>query len=220
MCNRDLREIEPDRLEVIVEEGVAHGLHVEVEDGEDGALGPRAQAGPQQEGALQVLAEQVLVERIRAEVPLEGQVDVVVEPTHAQAALEVGAAIVAARGGLLEDLAQIADLRPLQVGPQLLQGHPLLEGVRLEEGAGRRKGELVIVEFARDRLDHALGPAGERCQSLTLLVAEPEKCPPQGQVRIIDAIFFAQGHHDAPSTLQTRGYPEVNLVILVPCKNP
>ncbi|MNY49274.1 hypothetical protein D3C86_1846770 [compost metagenome] len=91
------------------------------------------------------------------------------------------------------------------MGAQLLQGHPLLEGVRLEEGPRRREGELVIVEFARDRLDHALGPAGERCQGLVLLVAEPEKRSSQGQVRIIDAIFFAEGlHHVAPYSLRRR----------------
>jgi hypothetical protein len=125
LVHRDLPEVEAHRREGVVLERLHDRLDVEVEGDDERALGPGAHGGPVRERLAQVLAGQVEVSDVAAEVPLEREVDGVVQLADAQAALEVGGAELAAAGGLGEDLAQVAGLRLLERGARSVIERPL-----------------------------------------------------------------------------------------------
>ena len=84
---RDGLHVEPQRFQRVEQEGIADGLHIVIEDFEDGLFGLRRH-GPF-EIAMQMEAHQPLHLAVRADVPLERQIDPVVYPTNVQAVFEI-----------------------------------------------------------------------------------------------------------------------------------
>jgi hypothetical protein len=83
IADRDTPEIEADRTEVIEEERIDHCLEIVVEDSEDGAFRLGTQARTKPEGTAEFVSNEVYVERVASDVPLERKVDLVVQGTDA-----------------------------------------------------------------------------------------------------------------------------------------
>ncbi|MNX27723.1 hypothetical protein D3C86_578160 [compost metagenome] len=190
--NRDALQVESNGLQVVVEEGVGNRLVVVVEDREDRALGFFTEARPQGEALLEVLAHQVEVALVGAQVPFHRKVDEVVDLSDVEALVEVGGSELSARGGFLEDLPEVAGLGSLQVLPQVGHAHAAPPGLSLEVGDGRRVAELVVVEFPGDVLGLALRPRCERGENPDVRVGEAQKSLAQLEVLRVDAILFSQ----------------------------
>ena len=108
---------------------------------------------------MQVLAHELLQQRVRPEVPLEREVDLIVELADLEALLDVLGAEAARAGCLVEDEAEVAGLRALERAAHLVDRPLLAARVRVEELNRRAEGELVVVQLLGERLRRAAAPA-------------------------------------------------------------
>ncbi|MNT40504.1 hypothetical protein D3C72_1768210 [compost metagenome] len=114
--------------------------------------------------------------------------------------LEVRHPVAAPLGRLLEDLAEVAGLRLLEVRAQLVQAHALAPGVGTEEVPRRLERELVGVEIPRDGVGDALRPGRKAREQARLAIGEAHELPAQGEVGVVEAILLVEhGHQGGPS---------------------
>src|ERR1019366_9174747 len=132
---------------------IADGLEVEIKHSPHGGF-DAADFDFIPEVLPEIDAEKTLVFRIRTDVPLERQIDPVVDRTHVKPFLEV--AKIPVDGSTGEDLCQITGLRGLQMLTERRCWHSPLAGDTFEELASRQKVELPVVKLSRDIRRHPL----------------------------------------------------------------
>ncbi len=177
-----------DRLEVVVEDRADRPLGGQLEEVLGARLGASAPApargfpGPLGRVLAQLAADRIEVGRVAAEIPLERQVDLVVQGTDAEQPLEVGQAERLGLRGLGEDGPPVRGLRGL---PPVAQGRELdaLGGdVVAEELLGGGELEVVIGQLLGDRFGHLIGPGTKLGEERHHVGIEADELAAQGQI--------------------------------------
>src|SRR5664279_1487926 len=152
-------------------------------------------------GLAQPRLIEIKVRRVAAEIPLQRQIDRVVQPPNPQATFEVLRAKAPRALGLIEDPAQVTDLCLLQAGAQVRQAAPTALGELLKEPQRLTERKLVIVEFLRDRLSRLLRPAGDRGQRLDIAATKPDELASQLEIALANPIQLMQRCHSTPPSI-------------------
>ncbi len=122
---------------------------------------------------------------VRADVPLEGQIDGVVHRTHNEAILEVRQPPIVLRAR--KRLPRCS--RPGRIPAPRAAPKAACCGrrERFKEGPGRTEGELPVVELASDGRRDARRPIGQAEQQLPVVFGNPQELAPAGQVGFVNA---------------------------------
>jgi hypothetical protein len=144
------------------------------------------------------LVDEVDEDGVRAEEPLQRQVDLAVQRADPEKPLEVLHAEAARPARLLEDVLEVAGLGGAPALLERARGEALGVGVLVEEATRRAGAEGVLGECLADGVAVAVGPCLHAAQQLELGGRHAHVGPAQLEPALVDLVDGGGGEVHAP----------------------